>query len=111
MCIGIPMQVQETEQGRAFCSGRGSADWVDTRLVENVLPGVWLLVFAGAAREVISAQRAAQVADALEALHASATGDLAAIDRLFADLVDREPQLPEHLRSVVASNNRIENES
>ncbi|TCK08303.1 HypC/HybG/HupF family hydrogenase formation chaperone [Marinobacterium mangrovicola] len=111
MCLGVPMQVLAIESGRALCSGRGEPVWVDTRLVDQVSPGAWLLVFAGAARDVISAERAAQVTSALEALHASARGDVDAIDRLFADLVDREPQLPEHLRSAAAVNQQIENES
>ncbi|SEG28151.1 HypC/HybG/HupF family hydrogenase formation chaperone [Marinobacterium lutimaris] len=101
MCIGVPMQVLEIESGRALCSGRGEQTWVDTRLVGPFNQGDWLMVFAGAARDVMTAERATQVSSALEALHASARGDVAAIDRLFADLVDREPQLPEHLRGAV----------
>jgi hypothetical protein len=33
----------------------------------------------------------------LQALHAALHGDVASIDVLFADLVNREPQLPAHL--------------
>jgi len=99
MCIGIPMQVMECGQGRALCRDGDSQSWVDTRLVEAVEAGTWLLVFAGAAREIISSERAAQVGAAVQALQASARGDTAAIDALFADLVNREPELPLHLQA------------
>lgn len=98
MCIGIPMQVLKAEPGRALCVEGDHQCWVDTRLVGPVQAEAWLLVFAGAARELISAERAAQVSAALQALQASQSGDLAAIDRLFADLVAREPRLPPHLQ-------------
>ncbi len=98
------MKVLSVDVGRALCAEGSSEVWVDIRLVEGVIPGVWLLVFAGAARDVITEERAVQVSSALEALHASAQGDHAAIDRLFADLVDREPQLPEHLRTASVAN-------
>jgi hydrogenase expression/formation protein HypC len=104
MCIGIPMQVIEAATGRALCADGDSQVWIDTRLVDAVQPGVWLLVFAGAAREQISAERAALVSDALQALQASARGDHAAVERLFADLIGREPQLPPHLRAQSPTN-------
>lgn len=78
-----------------------------TRLVEGVQSGSWLLVFAGAARERISAERAAQVGNALRALVACEQGDLARIDTLFADLVNREPRLPPHLQQL-HDNNRTQ---
>ena len=99
MCIGIPMQVTEFGQGRALCRDGDSLSWVDTRLVDPVEAGTWVLVFAGAAREIISSERASQVAAAMQALQASAEGDMAAIDALFADLVNREPELPQHLQA------------
>lgn len=109
MCIGIPMQVLEVDTGRARCADGVFDQWVDTRLVDPVNVGSWLLVFADAAREIISPQRAALIADALEALRASAAGDIERIDQLFADLVDREPQLPEHLRPQASSRKEQEN--
>jgi len=97
MCIGIPMQVIEADFGEALCQARDGRHRVDTRLVGAPAPGTWLMVFLGAAREVISAERAAQSADALEALAMVQRGE-AGFEHLFADLIDREPQLPEHLR-------------
>ncbi|MBV1790147.1 HypC/HybG/HupF family hydrogenase formation chaperone [Marinobacterium sp. D7] len=99
MCIGIPMQVAAVEGARAFCTVGDEQHWIDIRLIDTPSAGEWLLVFLGAAREKISAERAVQVAQALAALDAGARGDSAAIDALFADLVERTPQLPPHLQS------------
>ncbi len=96
MCIGIPMRVVESEPGFAWCEGRGERRRVDTALVGTVKPGQWLLVFLDAAREVLEEARAAEIDDALNALEAALRGE--ALDGYFADLVDREPMLPEHLR-------------
>lgn len=98
MCVGIPMQVQEVAEGRALCRDGREKRWVDTLLVEPPQPGDWLLVFLDAAREHLDAERAAQIRDALSALEAAMAGDMASVDRLFADL-DREPQLPPHLQA------------
>ncbi len=97
MCIAIPMQVISAEPGAALCRGRDGKHRVDTSLVGTPMPGTWLMVFLGAAREVISAETAQKSIDALEALDRVMRGDTD-IDHLFADLIDREPRLPEHLR-------------
>ena len=82
----------------AWCQGPGDPTQVDTRLLGEQRPGTWLLVFQGAAREVLSEERARLVLDALAALRAAAAGE--SFDHLFPDLVGREPQLPEFLRKV-----------
>jgi hydrogenase expression/formation protein HypC len=43
-------------------------------------------------------EAAARTGAALDALAAVLSGDTSTIDDAFADLVSREPQLPEHLR-------------
>jgi hydrogenase expression/formation protein HypC len=99
MCLGIPMQVVEPQgEGAAWCVGRDGRALIDLALVGAQPPGTWLLTFAGAAREVMTAESAAKVDAALDALAAVLAGDGAAIDAAFADLLAREPQLPEHLR-------------
>ena len=97
MCIGLPMQVRSTHPGYAICEGMGERRRVDTLLVGDQQVGDWLLVFINSAREVLSAQRAREMAQALQALDLAARGETG-IDHLFADLVNREPQLPDHLR-------------
>lgn len=98
MCVGIPMQVIEVEAGRARCVGRSGEAWLDTALVGEVRLGDWLLAFLGGAREVLDAERAAQISAALEALDALQSGAPVDIDAFFPDLVGREPQLPDFLR-------------
>lgn len=61
MCIGLPMQVLSTTPGHATVAGRGVQRHIDTALVGEVQPGDWLLIFLDAARERISAERAAEV--------------------------------------------------
>jgi hydrogenase expression/formation protein HypC len=97
MCIGIPMQIIEQRGESALCIYKGQEGLVDMMLVGPQPVGTWLLVFLDTAREVLSDQRARQIADALEAMRLAMQGD-SRIDHLFADLVDREPQLPEFLK-------------
>lgn len=99
MCIGIPMRVLEALPGRAVCEARGARRLIDMSLVGEQPPGTWLLTFLDAAREVITAEQAALVTDALSALDLAVTGQATAadIDRLFPDLANHEPQLPAHL--------------
>lgn len=105
MCLALPMQVirmEGTEGGTsALCRGRNGIERMDTMLTGPLEAGQWVLCFLGAVREVIDAGRAAQVEDALVALESILHGDgsnEALIQAGFADLIDREPQLPEFLR-------------
>ncbi len=75
MCIGIPMRVVETMGLSALASGRNGSELVDLRLVGDVERGQWLLVFQGAARERLDAQRAAEIDAALDLLQAGLAGD------------------------------------
>jgi hydrogenase assembly chaperone HypC/HupF len=101
MCLAVPMQVIGMEGRTALCQGRDGVLRIDTLLTGPLRPGQWILSFLGAAREVIDAERAAQVTEALTALQSIMDGD-AGVEALirsgFADLVGREPQLPEFLR-------------
>ncbi|MGB5832055.1 MAG: HypC/HybG/HupF family hydrogenase formation chaperone [Thiohalocapsa sp.] len=99
MCIAVPMQVETCAEGWALCNDGGDHDRrerVDVRLVGQQRPGTWLLVFLGAARDVIDEQRARQTRDALEALRAVQQGE--SVEHLFANLIGREPELPTFLQ-------------
>lgn len=100
MCIGFPMQVIASDEHGATVRAHDGERRIDMLLVGPQPPGTWVLEFHGAARRVLTAEEAAQTLDALAALDAALNdpSDSGAIDALFADLVDREPQLPEHLR-------------
>lgn len=75
MCIGIPMRVLEAGPGGALAERRGRIERVDLRLVGPCEPGQWLLVFQGAARELLEPQRAAEIDAALGLLEAGLAGD------------------------------------
>ncbi len=99
MCLGVPYCVIETRGWMARCSGpEGEEQQIDLALGGEQPPGTWLLTYLGAAREVISPERAQAITNALAALDAAFVGDHDRIDALFADLVDREPSLPDHLK-------------
>lgn len=100
MCIGVPLQVQVLESDGAFawCGDGVASERLDLRLVGAQAVGTWVLNFQGAARRVLDPSEALQIRDALRALQAALDGDEQAIGALFADLVEREPQLPAHLR-------------
>lgn len=97
MCMAIPMQVLRAETAGAWCQGRQGEAWVDTLLTGPLEAGQWILTFLGAAREVVSAAHAARIDAALDALEHLQSGGQPDFDACFADLVDREPQLPAHL--------------
>ncbi|GAB2941965.1 HypC/HybG/HupF family hydrogenase formation chaperone [Aquaspirillum soli] len=96
--MGIPMQVVAVNAGLALCQREDqSQHQIDLSLVGQVEVGDWVLVFTGAAMEVISPERAQQIQQALSGLAALLRGE-ALPDEAFADLCHREPQLPPHLQ-------------
>lgn len=102
MCIGVPMQVITVHEYAAICQQEAGSllETVDTLLVGAVSTGDWLLVYKGAAREALSPERAQQITLALQALDAIRQGH--DFEGFFADLIEREPQLPAHLRSTTS---------
>jgi hydrogenase expression/formation protein HypC len=98
MCLGIPMQVIEVHETYSLCVGRNGRQVINTMLLDRVEVGQWLMTFLDAGREVIDAERAALVNAALDGLQAVSEGGEVDLDVFFADLVNREPQLPEFLR-------------
>ena len=99
MCIGTPMQVIAVAAGRAVCEGRGERCELDCALIAMPEPGAWVLSFRGAAMRVMTPQEAAQANGALDALAAVLAGQPLS-EACFADLTEREPELPPHLRRV-----------
>jgi len=93
------MQVESCEVLQAWCRGRGERHRVDLMLVGEQDVGTWLLAFQGSAVRVLGIEEAARIDAALDALEAVHKGS-GNLDAYFSDLVDREPQLPEHLRSI-----------
>jgi hydrogenase expression/formation protein HypC len=96
MCIGVPMRLLSRGSGQGLGEGRGQREMLDLMLVGDQPVGTWVLAFRGAAMRVLSADEARQTNAALDALEAVLAGE-GDVDAHFADLVDREPVLPDHL--------------
>ena len=96
MCIGFPMTVLSGDAGMALCERRGEKQDVSMLLVGAQAPGAKVLVHLGSAVRVLDDGEAAQIDDALDALREALEGK--SVDHRFADLIDREPPLPEFLR-------------
>jgi hydrogenase expression/formation protein HypC len=96
MCIGFPMTVLEGDAFHALCERRGETHRVSMLLVGAQPVSAKVLVHLGAAVRVLDDLEAKQIDDALDAVEEALAGDN--VDRRFADLVGREPQLPDFLR-------------
>lgn len=101
MCLGVPLQVRAiSSPATADCAPAGER--CETRSVNTGLleqpprPGDWLLVHVDVAIRQLEADEARQIGDALSAVALAAAGE--PFEHLIADLIDREPELPEHLR-------------
>lgn len=97
MCIGVPMQVIDSDGSMARCEGNGRSERVNLMLVGDQPAGTWILAYQGSAVRVLSPAEAHATSAALGALDAAMRGG--DVDAFFADLVEREPVLPEHLKA------------
>ena len=87
MCISTPIQVIELGEGMARCRGRNGEEWVNMMLIGPQPAGTWVLSFLGWAREVISAEDAADINKALDGLSAIMQGaDQIDVERYFPGL-------------------------
>lgn len=98
MCLAVPMQVLRMEGTTAVCAGRNGEAHLDTLLSGPLAPGQWVLGFLGTVREVVDAERARRIGEALDALEGLLAGETVDLDAHFADLAGREPQLPAFLQ-------------
>jgi hydrogenase expression/formation protein HypC len=101
MCIALPMQVLDPALGLgvALCGYDGEVRAIRTSLIGTVSMGDHVLVHVDTAIRKLDADEAQLIANALKGLALAERGD--AFEHLFADL-DREPQLPPHLRGQAA---------
>jgi len=96
MCLGLPMTIVETDGISALCSFGGEQRRVSVMLLSNPPVGAKVLVFLDSAVRLLDDDEARLIEDALRGLQAAINGG--DCDAFFADLIDREPELPEHLR-------------
>lgn len=85
MCLGIPMQVLETDGFTALCAGRGEERRVNVMLIEEVPPGGWVLVHLDNAVRALDEDEVEPINNALDAILLAAKGEN--VDHLFADLL------------------------
>jgi hydrogenase expression/formation protein HypC len=96
MCIGLPMRVVEGDEMTALCERGGQTTRLSMLLVGAQTPGAWVLAHLGSAMRVLEADEARLIDEALTGLAEAVEGG--DYEARFADLIGREPQLPEHLR-------------
>ncbi len=99
MCLGVPMQILSVDGIAARASDGTEEALIDLSLTGPVEPGTWVLTFLGAAREVIDADEAAKITDALQGLRAIMNGN--DLGDAFADLEETGPRLPPHLQAAL----------
>ncbi|QCO05043.1 HypC/HybG/HupF family hydrogenase formation chaperone [Azospirillum argentinense] len=87
MCLGIPMQVLETDGFTARCTGRGEERRVNVMLIEDMPEGGWVLVHLDRAVRPLEAEEVEPLNRALDAILLAAKGEN--VDHLFADLIEK----------------------
>lgn len=96
MCIGTPMRLVADGEFAALAEGDGETRQLSLLLVGALPAGSWVLAQGGLAMRTLNEDEAAAITAALAACRdVLAGGDGAAG---FADLIEREPQLPDWLR-------------
>jgi hydrogenase expression/formation protein HypC len=96
MCIGVPMRIRSTNGLTALCEGRGEERRVSLLLTGEQPVDAWVMVHVDTAIRMLDPAEVPLLNDALDALEAVSRGD--PFEHLFADLIGREPQLPDHLK-------------
>ncbi|UVO30639.1 HypC/HybG/HupF family hydrogenase formation chaperone [Bradyrhizobium arachidis] len=101
MCLGLPMTIIETDGISALCEFRGKRRRVWVFLLSRPIACAKVLVHVDTAIRLLDDEEAQLIGDAIEGIGAALNGE--DCDRFFADLIDREPTLPVHLRLDQAS--------
>ncbi|UFZ07643.1 HypC/HybG/HupF family hydrogenase formation chaperone [Bradyrhizobium ontarionense] len=96
MCLGLPMTIVETDGVSALCSFAGEERRVSVMLLDKPPVGAKVLVYLDDAVRLLDDEEARLIAEALRGLQAAMNGN--SCDEFFADLIGREPELPDHLR-------------
>jgi hydrogenase expression/formation protein HypC len=96
MCVGFPMRVVSGDAFAAECERDGQTERVSLLLVGPQPVGTNVLVHLGTAVRVLGDEEARLIDDALAGIAAAL--DDRPFEHLFADLIDREPVLPDFLR-------------
>lgn len=90
------MTIIETDGRSALCEYGNQQRRISVMLLSEPSVGSKVLVCVDTAVRLLDADEARLIAQALDALYAILNGE--DYDGFLADLIDHEPQLPEHLR-------------
>ncbi len=102
MCVGVPMRILAVSPGTALAEVDGETRTVSTLLLgHDPEIGQHVLVHMNSAIRLIDAEEARIVRDALAAVLAAERGQ--PFEHLVADLIAREPELPDHLKPALAN--------
>ncbi len=96
MCLGVPMTIVEAGAFSALCERGDEQRLVSLLLIGPQALGTKVLVHIDTAIRTLDLEEATQIERALDGLAAAMRGE--DFDHAFADLIERGPQLPEHLR-------------
>ncbi|HUO54455.1 MAG TPA: HypC/HybG/HupF family hydrogenase formation chaperone [Rhodoblastus sp.] len=96
MCLGIPMTIVEGDDISALCVRGDEQRRVSLLLIGAQPVGTKVLVHIDSAIRTLDDEEAAQIDRALDGLAAALRGE--EFESAFADLIERGPQLPDHLR-------------
>lgn len=99
MCLGVPMQLVSVDGIAGMARDGASVELVDLSLTPDARPGDWVLIFLGAAREVMDEAEAMATRRALDGLRSLMSGG--GLGDAFADLDNRTPTLPPHLQAAL----------
>lgn len=75
MCVGVPVQIIQSNDFMARCHGRNGEEQVNMMLLGPQPEGTWVLNFLGSAREVLSEEDALNINKALDGLTAIMQGE------------------------------------
>lgn len=95
MCFGLPMVVIESDDMTALCRRGDETRRISVALLGQQTPGACVLVHLDNAVRTLDAQEAARIEAGLNGLAAALRGEN--FDVHFADLINREPELPPDL--------------
>lgn len=68
MCVGLPAKVIKVDKGTALIDSDGARRSVSAALIEDLMPGDYVMVHAGAAIGKITGNETDEVSDILEGL-------------------------------------------
>lgn len=96
MCFGLPMRILSVDGVSAVCEGMGRQETISLALIGDAKPGEHVLCYLGSAVQRLEESAARDIAAAIQAVTAASEGR--DYEHLLQDLIDREPELPAHLR-------------